>query len=119
MTMLYTCSTAAATKKGKMKKYCVTPGHGNDAVAPDKCDVDLYRQGVLTARGFALNYELKLRSSQAYEWMARVAAEASREDVVLIGEEQAAEKTCRTILAEIMANMFSGKISFRYMGELE
>jgi hypothetical protein len=118
--MLYTCSTTAATEKtGKMKKYYVAPGHGNDAVAPDKRDVDLYRQGVLTAKGFALNYELKLRSSQAYEWMARVSAEAGHEDVVLIGEEQTAEKTYRTILAEMMANMFGGKISFRYVGELE
>jgi hypothetical protein len=118
--MLYTCSTAVAAEKGgKMKKYNVSPGHGNDVVAPDTRDLDLYRQGVLTAKGFALNYELKLRSSEAYEWMARVSAEAGHEDVILIGEERKTEKTYRTILAEMMASMFGGRTSFRYMGELE
>jgi glyoxylase-like metal-dependent hydrolase (beta-lactamase superfamily II) len=116
--MLYTCSTAVATKKmGKMKHYYVVPGHGNDAVAPDKRDLELYKSGVLTAKGFALNYEVKLRSREAYEWMARVAVEACHEDVVLVGEDEGAEKSYRVMLAEMMLSMFGGTVKLRYDGE--
>jgi hypothetical protein len=118
--MLYTCSTAVAVKKlGTMKHYYVVPGHGNDAVAPDKRDLELHKSGMLTTKGFALNYEVKLRSQEAYEWMARVSTEASHEDIVLIGENEGAEKSCRTLLAEMMLSMFGGTVKLRYEGELE
>lgn len=118
--MLYTCSTAVARKEvGKMKYYYVVPGHGNDVVSPDKHDLELYRNGVMTAKGFALNYEMKLRSQGAYEWMSRVSAEAIHEDVVLVGEDEGAEKTYRIMLTEMMASMFGGQMNFRYMGELK
>jgi hypothetical protein len=118
--MLYTCSTSTAKKTtGQMKHYYVIHGHGNDEVAPDKHDLDLYKSGVMTAKGLALNYEVKLRSPEAYDWMARVSAEASHEDVVLIGEEEGAEKSYRTILAEMMTSMFGGKMNFRCLGELK
>ncbi len=54
--------------------------------------LELYRNGVMTAKGFALNYEMKLRSQEAYEWMARVSAEATHEDVVLVGEDEELKK---------------------------
>ena len=118
--MLYTCSRAVANKKvGTMKHYYVVPGHGNDAVAPDRRDLELFKSGVLTAKGFALNYEVKLRSREAYEWMARVSAEASHEDVVLIGEDERAEKSYRAMLAEMMLSMFGGTVKLRYEGELK
>jgi hypothetical protein len=118
--MLYTCSTSAANEEvAKMKRYYIVLGHGNDSVAPDKHDLDLYKNGVMTDKGFALNYEMKLRSREAYEWMQRVAGEATHEDVVLVGEEEGSEKSCRVMLAEMMASMFGGKMNFRYIGELK
>lgn len=117
--MLYSCSASVAQKTaGKMKHYFIVRGHRNDQVVPDKRDLDLYVNGAMTAKGFALNYEVKLRSPEAYEWMARVSAEASHEDVVLVGGEEEADKICRTILAEMMASMFGGNMNFRYVGEL-
>lgn len=118
--MLYTCSTPAARKEGgKMKYYYIVSGQGNDVVAPDRRDLELFRNGAMTAKGFALNYEMRLRSQDAYEWMSRVSAEAIHEDVVLVGEDEGTQKSCRVMLAEMMASMFGGKMNFRYMGELK
>ncbi len=118
--MLYTCSKSTAMEKAeKMKRYQISPGHGNDTVAPDKHDLDLCRKGIITEKGFILNYEVKLRSREAYEWMQRVAGEATHEDVVLVGEDERSEKSCRVLLAEMMTSMFGGKMNFRYIGELE
>jgi hypothetical protein len=118
--MLYTCLISVARKmSGKMKCYYIMHGYGNEAVVPDKRDLDLYRKGVMTAKGFALNYEVKLRGREAYEWMARVSSEAAHDDVVLVSEEEGAEKSCRIKLAEMMSSMFGGKMNFRYMGELK
>lgn len=118
--MLYTCSTVCASEElAKMKRYYIVPGHGNDPVAPDEQDLDLCRKGVMTAKGFALNYEMKLRSGEAYEWMERVSGEAVHEDVVLVGQEEGIEKPCLIMLAEMMASMFGGKMNFRYLGELK
>ena len=118
--MLYTCSSAAARKKaGKMKYYYIVFGHANDAVAPDKRDLESYKNGLITAKGFALNYEMKLRSQEAYEWMSRVSAEAIHQDIVLVGEDERAEKSYRIMLAEMMASMFGGQMNFRYLGELK
>jgi hypothetical protein len=118
--MLYTCSASAVKKVEKnMKCYYILRGRGNDEVVPDKHDVDLYEKGALTAKGFALNYQTKLRGQEAYEWMERVSAEAVHEDIVLVGDENAGERTYLTILTEIMTSMFGGKMNFRYLGELE
>jgi hypothetical protein len=117
--MLYSCSDSVAKKKGKMKYYYIMPGHGNDAVAPDKSDIDLYNKGVITPKGFALNYGMKLRRREAYEWMERVSVEAAHGDIVLVGEDIGGEKSYRFMLAEMMASMFGGKMNFRYEGELK
>jgi len=118
--VLYSCSTAAAKKKlGKMKYYCVVPGKGSDAVAPDKHDLELLKKGIITSKGFALNYEMKLRTQGAYEWMSRVSAEAIHQDIVLVGKDEGSDKSYRIMLAEIMVSMFGGQMNFRYMGELE
>jgi hypothetical protein len=117
--MLYTCSVSAAKRKTReMKHYFVMPDQGNDEVAPDKRDIEFYKNGTITAKGFALNYEMKLRSQEAYKWMARVSAEASHEDIVLIGEDDQTENSPRKMLAEIMFSMFGGRMNFRYAGEL-
>jgi len=108
--MLYSCSVSAAKKKGKMKYYYIIHGHGNDVVVPDKSDIDLYNKGVITPKGFELNYGMKLRRNEAYDWMERVSAEASHGDVV---------KIYRIMLAEMMASMFGGNMKFRYEGELK
>jgi hypothetical protein len=102
-----------------MKCYYIVSGQGNDVVVPDKHDLELLRNGVMTGKGFALNYEMKLRGQEAYEWMSRVSAEAIHKDIVLVGEEEGAEKSYRIILAEMMASMFGGQMNFRYMGELK
>jgi hypothetical protein len=102
-----------------MKHYYIMHGHGNDEVVADRHDLDLFKKGLITAKGFALNYEMKLRSNEAYEWMARVSTEASHQDVVLIGEEEGLEKNCRAMLAEMMASMFGGNMNFRYAGDLK
>lgn len=62
---------------------------------------------------------MKLRSQGAYEWMSRVSAETIHEDVVLVGEDEGAEKSYRIMLAEMMASMFGGQMNFRYKGELK
>ena len=115
--MLYSCSVSAAKKKGNMKYYYVIHGHGNDAVVPDKSDIDLFKRGIITPKGFELNYGMKLRRNEAYDWMERVSAEAGHGDVVLVGEGE--ERSYRFMLAEMMASMFGGKMKFRYKGELK
>ena len=118
--MLYTCSSSKAkTKVREMKQFFVDRNHGNDEVAPEKLHLDLYKKGDMTSKGFALNYEMKLRSSEAYKWMAKVSAEAIHDDVVLIGGTEEVDKTCRKLLAEMMVSMFGGKMNFRYAGEIE
>jgi len=102
-----------------MKQYSIELNHGNDEVAPDKQDVDLFKSGDMTAKGFALNYQVKLRRREADEWMARVSREAIHDDVVLVGGDEEADKMARAILAEMMMSMFGGKMDFRYEGELE
>ena len=118
--MLYICSAYVAKKIGRDRKcYYILRGRGNDDVVPDKRDLDLYKSGVITAEGFALNYQTKLRGQEAYEWMERVSAEAAHEDIVLVGNESSGEKSYLAILAEMMTSMFGGKVNFRYMGELK
>ena len=117
--MLYSCSASVAKKEGKMKYYYIISGHGNDVVVPDKSDIELYNKGIITPKGFVLNYGMKLRRSEAYEWMERVSAEAAQGDVVLVGGEEGDKKSYRIMLAEIMVSMFGGKMNFRYGGELK
>jgi hypothetical protein len=118
--MLYTCSGSASRKVGRnVKRYYILRGRGNDDVVPDKHDLDLHKNGALTAKGFALNYETKLRKQEAYKWMERVSAIAAHEDIVLVGNENGGEKSYITILAEMMTSMFGGKMNFRYLGKLE
>jgi len=102
-----------------MKHYYIMHGYENDPVVPDKQDLSLYEKGVITDKGFAVNYEVKLRSQEAYDWMERVSREAIHEDVVLIGEEKGIGKNCRTMLAKMMTSMFGGKMNFRYIEELK
>lgn len=117
--MLYSCSASVAKKKGNMKYYYIIHGHGNDEVVPDKSDIEMYNSGVITKKGFELNYGIKLRRNEAYDWMERVSAEAGHGDVVLVGDEDKGEKSYRTMLADMMASMFGGKMKFRYKGELK
>ncbi len=118
--MLYTSSISKAqTKAQGMKQFFIDRSHGNNEVAPEKTHINLYKSGEMTEKGFALNYEMKLRSNQAYDWMAKVSALAIHEDVVMINGEDQIDKLCRKMLAEMMFSMFGGKMNFRYAGELE
>jgi len=118
--LLYTGSVSVAKKvKGKMHLYYLTAGRGNDVVVPDHLDLEHYKSGELTWKGFILNYRAKLLVPEADEWMRRVAAEATSEDVVLVSEEESAESCYRKLLAELMLNMYSGQMNLRYMGELK
>ena len=117
--MLYTASVSALEKvRREMKLYYVIEGHGNDVVIPDHSDLDQYHDGVLTWKGFRVNYLGKLMRPEAEEWMKRVSAEAVGEDVVLVSDEEDATHCSRVLLAEMMINMFSGQMKLRYMGEL-
>lgn len=118
--MLYTTYLSALKKiDRKIKPYYVMRSHGNDVVTPDQSDLDQYKNGVLTWEGFKVNYLAKLMRPDADEWIRRVSAEAVSEDVVLVGVEKDAEHCHRTLLAEMMVNMFSGQMDLRYMGELK
>ena len=118
--MLYSASASTAGRFGKeMKCYYVMAGRGNDEVAPDPFDLDLHKSGDLTWQGLMINYQVKLRRPEAYEWMERVSSEAVHDDVVLVDSEEDPERSFRVVLAEMMASMFSGQMSFRHKGELE
>ena len=118
--VLYTACVSVFEKvKGKMKLYYVMRNHGNDVVVPDQVDLDQYRNGVVTWKGFRINYLAKLMRPKADEWMRRVSVEAVNEDVVLVSDEEDVENCYRILLAEMMVNMFSGQMNLRYMGELK
>ncbi len=118
--MLYTARVSVFEKaKRKVKVYHVMRNHGNDEVVPDQQDLDQYRNGVATWIGFRVSYLAKLTRPEAGEWMKRVSAEAAREDVVLVSDEEDSEHFYRILLAEMMVNMFSGQMNLRYMGELK
>jgi len=117
--MLYTASVSVLEKvRREMKLYYVMEGHGNDVVTPDQSDLDQYREGILTWKGFRVNYLGKLMRPEAEEWMKRVSAEAIGEDVVLVSDEEDVTHCYRVLLADMMINMFSGQMKLRYMGEL-
>jgi len=118
--MLYTaCVSVLATVKRKIKVYHVMRNHGNDVVVPDQQDLGQYRNGVLTWNGFKVNYLAKLMRAEAEEWMRSVSVEAVKEDVVLVSDGEDDEHCYRILLAEMMINMFSGRMKVRYMGELK
>ena len=118
--MLYTACVSVLEKvKRKMKVYHVMRNHGNDVVVPDQQDLGQYRNGVLTWKGFKVNYLAKLMRAEAEEWMRHVSAEAVSEDIVLVSDEEDVEHCYRILLAEMMVNMFSGQRNLRYIGELK
>jgi len=118
--VLYTACVSVLEKvKRKVKVHYLVRNHGNDVVVPDQPDLDQFRNGVLTWQGFKVNYLAKLMRPEAEEWMKRVSGEASSGDVVLVDEEEDVEHCYRVLLAEMMMNMFSGKMKLRYMGELK
>lgn len=118
--MLYTACVSVLEKvKGKMKLYYVMRNHGNDVVVPDQVDLDQYRNGVITWKGFRINYLAKLMRAEADEWMRRISVEAVSQDVVMVSDEEDGEHRYLILLAEMMSNMFSGQMNLRYMGELK
>ena len=117
--MLYTANVLDLKNiKRKMKVYRIMKNHGNDAVIPEKSDVDYYKNKIITWEGFVLNYSEKLMRAKAMEWMQRVSVEAVSEDVVLVDEEINPEYSYRKMLAERMINMHTGNLIFKYLGEL-
>jgi hypothetical protein len=118
--VLYTACVSVLEKvERKMKPYYVMKNHGNDVVVPDQVDLDQYRNGVMTWKGFRINYLAKIMRPEADEWMRRVSAEAASKDIVLVSDEEDVEHCYRILLAEMMINMFSGQMNLRYMGELK
>jgi len=118
--VLYTARVSVLEKvKRKMKVYRVMRNHGNVVVVPDQQDLDQYRNGALTWKGFKVNYLAKLMRPEAEEWMGPVSVEAVSGDVVLVSDEEDVERCYRILLAEMMVNMFSGRMNLRYMGELK
>jgi hypothetical protein len=118
--VLYTACVSVLEKvERKMKPYYVMKNHGNDVVVPDQVDLDQYRNGVMTWKGFRINYLAKLMRPEADEWMRRVSVEAVSQDVVLVSDEEDVENCYRILLAEMMINIFSGQMNLRYMEELK
>lgn len=115
--MLYTAY--ASVKIERMKVYSLMRNRGNDAVVPDKSDMDKYLCGMLTWEGLRVSYLAKLMTSEAEEWMRRVSTEAVSRDVALVSDEKDYEHSCRRLLAEMIMSMFSGEKKLRYAGELE
>lgn len=91
---------------------------GNDVVIPDKSDLEQYRSGSMTWQGFKVNYLAALMRPEVEKWMKKVADEAVSEDVVLVSNEHYVENCYRILLAEMIINMFSGRMKLRYTGEL-
>lgn len=117
--MLYTACVSVLKKvKKKVKPYYVMKSHGNDVVVPDELDLDQFRNGAVTWNGFKVNYLAKLMTPEAEEWMERVSVEAVNEDVVLVSDEEEDEHSYCRLLAEMMMNMFSGRMKLHYAGEL-
>lgn len=118
-TMLYTSSISSVKKCGKkLKIYYLMEKCGNDLVIPDKSDLEQYRKGAMTWQGFKVNYLAALMRSDVEKWMKKVADDAVCEDVVIVSDENDAEKSYRKLLAEMINNMFSGRMKVRYVGEL-
>jgi hypothetical protein len=115
--VLYTA--CASVKIERMKIYYLTRNRGNDAVVPDKLDLDQYLSGMLTWEGLRVSYLAKLMTSEAEEWMRRVSTEAVSHDIVLVSDEKDYEHSYRRLLAEMIMSMFSGEKSLRYAGELK
>ena len=117
--MLYTANILNLPKiKRKIKVYYLIPNSGNDEVLPDKCDIDHYKNGSISWKGFELNYSQILMRAEAMEWMQRVSLEAVSEDVVLVDEENNVEYSYRKLVADRMKNMFIGRLNLKYIGEL-
>ena len=119
LNMLYTANVKDIKNiEKKIKIYYLLIDKGNDEVVPDKMDLDSYKKGLITYLGFRLNYLFKIMKPKANEWMKKVSLEAVSEDVVLVDEESNPEHSYRKLLAEMMDNMFTGNLNFKYKGEL-
>jgi hypothetical protein len=117
--LLYTARLSVFKSiKRKMKPYYLMRNRGNDVVVPDRSDFDQYHGGVMSWEGFKVNYLAKLMRTEAEEWMKRVSVEAVRDDVVLVSDEERYENCYRILLAEMMINMFSGRMSLYYKGDI-
>ena len=101
-----------------MKPYYLMRDCGNDAVVPDKSDLDQYHERVMSWEGLKVNYLAKLMRPEAEEWMKQVSIEAVRDEVVLVSDEEHYENCYRILLAEMMMNMFSGRMNLHYKGDL-
>lgn len=117
--LLYTARLSVFKSiKRKVKPYYLMRNRGNDVVVPDRSDFDQCQEGVMSWEGFKVNYLAKLMRTEAEEWMKRVSVEAVREDVVLVSDEERYEDCYRILLAEMMMNMFSGRMSLCYKGDI-
>lgn len=118
--MLHTACFSLFDKiEKKMKPYYVIKNHGNDVVVPDLLDLAQYRNGVMSWEGLRVNYLARLMRPEAEEWMRNVCAVAVTDDVALVSDEESGEKCYRILLAEMMMNMFSGRMKLYYAGELK
>jgi hypothetical protein len=118
--MLYTAALSVYEKaERKMKSYYIMPDLGNDAVVPDKSDLNQYSNEAMSWEGLKVSYLAKLMKPEAEEWMKRVSFEAVGEDVALISDEEDVKNCYRLLLAVMMMNMFSGQTELSYAGELQ
>ena len=117
--MLYTARVSDLTSiNKKMKVFYLLPNHGNDAIIPDKSDLEYYRNNIITWKGLKVNYSEKLMRPEAMDWMLQVTSMALTNDVVLVDDENDFELSPRKILAERMKNLYVGHLDLKYVGEL-
>jgi hypothetical protein len=100
-----------------IKRYFIIPGYGNDPVLPDPTDLNDFQRGAISWQGFQVNYLSKLMRPEATEWMTRILSDDPAKEIVLVDEEPDVTHAPRALLAELMMNMFSGRVNMHYNRE--
>jgi epoxyqueuosine reductase QueG len=115
---IYTCNRQCVEQMpATIKRYFILPGYGNDPVLPDPTDLNDFQQGAISWQGFQVNYLSKLMRPEATEWMTRILYDDHAKEIVLVDEEPDVTRAPRALLAELMMNMFSGRVKMRYNRE--
>jgi len=97
--------------------FYVMRNRGNNAVAPTKDTLALYKTGLITWEGYEARYKVQLESDEAYSWMEDVLSDL--EDglhVVLVCFEKDPAKCHRRLLAEKIKAEFP---EIDYRGEIK
>jgi len=81
-------------------------GRGNDIVAPNKDDLEAYKNGSISWHEYSRRYREKLENIEAWTWMKNIATRARQKDVVLVCYEKDASHCHRSILLSRIRKLF-------------